>query len=58
MSDTKILEGGEWKLGSGKLIRSINPANGELITEFKGASLEDVDIAVAAGKRAMYDPTW
>jgi betaine-aldehyde dehydrogenase len=58
MSDTKILVGGEWKLGSGKLIRSINPANGELITEFKGASLEDVDIAVAAGKRAMYDPTW
>jgi betaine-aldehyde dehydrogenase len=58
MSDNKILVGGEWKLGSGKLIRSINPANGELITEFKGASLEDVDIAVAAGKRAMYDPTW
>ncbi|GAC19074.1 aldehyde dehydrogenase [Paraglaciecola arctica] len=58
MFDNKILVGGEWKRGTGELIKSINPANGELITEFNGASLEDVDIAVAAGKRAMYEPTW
>jgi betaine-aldehyde dehydrogenase len=58
MSDIKIFVGGEWKFGSGKLIQAINSANGELVAEFNGASLEDVDIAVAAGKRAMYDPTW
>lgn len=58
MSDNKIFVGGEWKLGSGKVIRSVNPANGEVIAEFNGSSLEDVDIAVAEGKRAMYDPAW
>lgn len=58
MSDNKILVGGEWQLGTGKIISAINPANGETISEFNGASLEDVDTAVAAGKRTMYDPAW
>ncbi len=55
---TKLLIGGEWRDGTGAPIRSVNPADGSINAEFAGASAADVDIAVAAGKRAMADPGW
>ena len=54
----KILVGGEWTNGRGKDIVSVNPANGQTIARFSGASVEDVDDAVAAGARAMQAPAW
>lgn len=41
---------------SGATIDVLNPANGELITKIAAADAEDVDIAVAAAKRAF--PSW
>ena len=58
MSDKKLLVGGEWRSGSGATIRSINPADGSLNIEFKGAGPDEVNMAVAAGKAAMNEEQW
>ena len=54
----KILVGGQWQVGCGPNIRSINPFDSSLVAEFSGASVEDVNQAVAEGKAAMQDPQW
>lgn len=49
----------EWVPSStGDKITSINPTNESEITSVYAASVEDVDKAVAAAKKAFYDPTW
>ena len=58
MSNQKIFVGGEWREGRGPTIRSVNPADGSVIAEFSGATVQDVDDAVARGKRAMLDAPW
>lgn len=49
---------GRWRPGTGDTIETINPATGELIAAFHGASPADVDEAVEAGARAATDPSW
>ena len=58
MSNQRIFVGGEWREGRGPTIRSVNPADGSVIAEFSGANVQDVDDAVAHGKRAMLDAPW
>ena len=59
MTETrKILVGGEWVAGRGKDVISTNPANGQTLAEFPAASVDDVDDAVAAGRRAMQQSAW
>ncbi len=58
MAQRKILVGGKWITGHGEMIRSINPADGALITEFRGAGAADVDAAVQVGRAAMNDESW
>lgn len=54
----KILIGGEWRVGRGALQQTHYPADGSLTDEFPGASVEDVNDAVAAAKAAMHFPAW
>jgi betaine-aldehyde dehydrogenase len=58
MSEHKLLIGGEWRIGSGAEIVSLSPVTGAEVARFKGASLQDVDEAVAAAKLAVRDPSW
>jgi betaine-aldehyde dehydrogenase len=58
MTKKKILVGGDWVIGGGEPMLSVNPSNGEVIAEFNAASIDDVDTAVAAGKAAMSKPEW
>jgi acyl-CoA reductase-like NAD-dependent aldehyde dehydrogenase len=53
-----ILVGGEWRQGRGPVVPSINPADRSVNAEIATASRADVDDAVAAGARAVDDPSW
>ena len=51
--------GGKWVPGSsGKLIESVNPANGKVLGNFTAASQEDVDRAVRAARNAFELGPW
>lgn len=58
MSGTDIFIGGQWRQGRGDILTDLNPATGEIVAAFAGASVDDVDDAVRAGKAAMADPAW
>lgn len=50
----KLLIGGKWvESSSGQQIDSINPATGELLCRFAQGNAHDVDLAVAAARRAF-----
>lgn len=53
-----LLVGGRFEPGSGKTITSINPATGEELISFSGASRADVDTAVRAADAARRSPEW
>jgi aldehyde dehydrogenase (NAD+) len=53
-----IFIGGTWRSGGGELCESINPADGSLVAVHGTASLDDVNAAVEAGRRAAADPAW
>ena len=44
--------------GSGAIMTSINPADGHPWASFGATTPADVDRAIAAAKRAQYDPAW
>ncbi len=53
----KLLIGGQWTDASdGKTFDTINPATGEKLTEIAAATVQDVDRAVAAARKAFDDP--
>lgn len=55
----RILIGGEWTPGSrGKTIPTVNPYNGQVLTNFVDANGIDVDHAVNAAKKSFVDPAW
>lgn len=54
----EVLVAGEWRRGGGELIESRDPASGEVVHSFHGASLEDVEAAVSGGLSAAQDPAW
>lgn len=56
VSPGKLLINGQWAEGSGKSFDTINPATGEVLTQVAEASVQDVDQAVAASRRAFDDP--
>jgi len=58
MDFTRIFVGGEWREGGGGLADSVNPADGTRVARHGVASLDDVNDAVAAGRRAVTDPEW
>jgi len=52
----KLLIGGQWvDSAGGRTFKTVNPANGEVITEIASAQPEDVDRAVQAARRAFDD---
>jgi betaine-aldehyde dehydrogenase len=53
-----IFVGGEWRVGRGEAVASIDPSDGSEIMTLHQASLDDVAEAVAAGEVAMQDPSW
>ncbi|OCK85198.1 aldehyde dehydrogenase-like protein [Lepidopterella palustris CBS 459.81] len=56
---TGLFINNEWvKSKSGEKITSINPTDEEEIASVYAAGPEDVDIAVAAARKAFKDPTW
>lgn len=54
----EIYVGGVWARGTGALIESINPATAEVFATLHGASVEDVDVAVAKGLAAIEASGW
>jgi len=53
-----IFIGGIWRSGGGDLCESIDPSDGSVVAVHGTASLDDVDAAVEAGRRAAADPAW
>ena len=54
----ELLIGGKARAGAGAVLRSINPADGSLNYEGRGASAADVDEAVQAAQAAHRDGRW
>jgi acyl-CoA reductase-like NAD-dependent aldehyde dehydrogenase len=55
----KMFIGGNWTASSrGKTIPIVNPANGERIAEVADASVDDVDRAVTAARKAFDEGPW
>ncbi|KAF2840504.1 aldehyde dehydrogenase-like protein [Patellaria atrata CBS 101060] len=56
---TGLFINNEWvKAKSGETITTVNPADEKEITTVQAAGPEDVDIAVAAARKAFKDPSW
>lgn len=56
---TGLFIGNEWVAAkSGEKITSINPTDESEIATVEAAGPEDVDIAVAAARKAFKDPAW
>lgn len=55
---TDLLINNEDRRGEGALLRVVNPATEELVTEFPGASTTQVDEAVRAAKTAFDSGVW
>jgi len=53
-----IFLAGEWRAGRGRLIRSVDPAEGTINAEVAGASEGDVDEAVACAENAWRTEPW
>lgn len=54
----ELLVGGRWKQGTGPEILSVDPATGKVVFRFHGASANDIDEAVSAGRAAADDEKW
>ncbi len=55
METKRTYVNGEWIVGtSGKVIKSVNPANGEVIAEVYESSLQDTYAAIKAAKKSFY----
>jgi acyl-CoA reductase-like NAD-dependent aldehyde dehydrogenase len=51
----KLLIDGKWTDGAGKPFETVNPATGEPLTQVAEATRQDVDLAVAAARKAFED---
>lgn len=49
---------GQWQQVRGELIESVNPATGEVIGSFHACTMQDVDSAVQAARRAFRESGW
>ena len=49
---------GKFRSGNGARFETINPANGEVITEIVSASQQDIDFAVQKAREAFNQGTW
>lgn len=59
LGPTKMLINGEWvAAASGKTFETINPATEEVITNVPAADEHDVNVAVAAARRAFDEGPW
>ncbi|MFD0900639.1 aldehyde dehydrogenase [Actinomadura sediminis] len=56
--DDAIFVAGTWRRGRGAPVETRDPATGRVIGRFHGASVEDVDEAVRAGRRAVDESGW
>ncbi len=53
----RLLINGEWvESTGGRMLDTVNPANGEVSTQIPAGTAEDVDRAVAAARKAFDDP--
>jgi aldehyde dehydrogenase (NAD+) len=59
LSEDRLFIGGEWSdaIGGARL-ETLHPANGEALTEVAEGAAQDIDVAVAAARRAFEDPKW
>jgi len=55
---TKVLINNQERSGEGGVLHVVNPATEDVITEFAGASVAQVDEAVTAAKRAFETGVW
>jgi aldehyde dehydrogenase (NAD+) len=54
MKTYKLFINNRWKEAKdGKTLKTINPTNGQVLAEIASASLEDVDLAVSAARKAF-----
>lgn len=52
-TDVSLLINGEWCEGRGEELTIHNPSTGEVLDTYHGASTEDVELAIAAARRAF-----
>src|SRR5450631_2748207 len=54
-----MLIDGQWvQAASGESFETVNPTNGQVIARVAAGDSADVDLAVAAARRAFDDPAW
>ncbi|SUE63309.1 aldehyde dehydrogenase [Roseomonas gilardii] len=58
LPEGKLYFAGEWREGRGAEITSTFPADRSLNRVLRGASAEDVDLAIEAAQKAQRDPSW
>ena len=58
LPEGKLYFAGEWREGRGAEITSAFPADRSLNRVLRGASAEDVDLAIEAAQKAQRDPSW
>lgn len=56
--NTGLFINNEFVAGSANRIVSINPSNGQEITQVEAASEKDIDKAISAARIALKDPSW
>lgn len=54
----EVYIGGRWRVGTGDVIATTDPATGTVFAHLHGATVEDVDEAVRAGTRAAVESGW
>lgn len=58
-SPKRLLIGGEWvEAADGKTFETVNPANGQVLTQVAAAGAEDVNRAVEAARQAFESGAW
>lgn len=58
MNKQPIFVGGEWQIGTGKLMQSTFPADGSVNAELHAAGPDDVATAIEAADAAWQNPDW
>jgi betaine-aldehyde dehydrogenase len=58
LPDGRIFIAGEWRTGRGADITSVFPADGTTNRVLRGASVEDLDIAIDAAATAQRQASW
>ncbi len=58
MTTRPFFSGGAWTIGTGEAFEVLNPASGTVLASVSAAASADLDLAVAAARKALVAPDW